>query len=59
MKYFTLFFTIFLVACSNPYDDCVREKQSKWREKNPTADYAKSSSTNEKFMKECSHLKKK
>lgn len=59
MKYLLLFFCIFLTSCSDPYEDCVEEKQKNWREKNATADYAKSSLANEKFRKECSHLNKK
>jgi hypothetical protein len=42
-----------LVACVNPVEKCVEEKQKAWREKNPKADYAKSSAANEKFRKEC------
>jgi len=58
MKYLILFLSLTLVACVNPAEKCVEEKQKAWREKNPKADYAKSSAANEKFRKECGGHKK-
>ena len=58
MKYLLFILTLALSACTSPYDDCVKKKQEAWRKSNPNADYAKSSTANEKFMKECSSLKK-
>lgn len=54
-----LFLTITLASCTDPVEDCVAKKQENWRKNNPTADYAKSSSANEKFRKECGGLNKK
>lgn len=58
MKYIVLFISFILVACADPADQCVQRKQQEWRKNNPNADYAKSSSTNEKFRKECGNYKK-
>ena len=58
MKIFILLLSLTLVACLDPVEKCVDEKQSNWREKNPNADYGKSSLANEKFRKECAGAKK-
>ena len=56
MKFIVLF-TLLLAACSNPVEECVAKKQESWRKSNPNADYAKSSTANEKFRKECQNVK--
>jgi hypothetical protein len=58
MKYLAIFISLFLIGCVDPVETCVDEKQKSWREKNPNADYGKSSSANEKFRKECAGAKK-
>ena len=58
MKYLILLISVTLVGCSDPAEQCVQRKQQEWRKNNPTADYAKSSSANEKFRKECGNYKK-
>jgi uncharacterized short protein YbdD (DUF466 family) len=58
MKYLILT-ALLLVGCSDPYDECVSKKQESWRQSNPNADYAKATTANERFMRECSSLKKK
>lgn len=57
MKFIVLFVLFLFAGCSNPYEECVAKKQESWRKSNPTADYAKSSTANEKFRKECNNLK--
>lgn len=57
-KIFILLLSLTLGACVDPVETCVNEKQKSWREKNPNADYAKSSSANEKFRKDCAGAKK-
>jgi hypothetical protein len=59
MKYLILLTLFTLVACTDPVEDCVQRKQKSWRENNPNADYAKSSTANERFRKECGGLNKK
>lgn len=59
MKYILPFVSLIFLGCSNPYEECVSNKQKVWRESNPNADYAKSSSANEKFRKDCASYKKK
>lgn len=56
MKFIVLFLLL-LTGCNNPVEECVAKKQENWRKNNPNADYAKSSSANEKFRKECIHAK--
>lgn len=58
MKYIVLLISFTLIACSDPVEQCVQKKQDSWRQSNPNADYAKSSSANEKFRKECGGYKK-
>jgi hypothetical protein len=58
MKYLLLFISITLIACTDPVEQCVQQKQESWRKSNPNADYGKSSSANEKFRKECGNYKK-
>lgn len=58
MKYLILFISLTLVACADPVEKCVQQKQESWRKSNPNADYAKSSTANEKFRKECGGQKK-
>lgn len=53
MKYLILFISLTLVACTDPVEECVAKKQDSWRKSNPNADYAKSSTANERFRKEC------
>ena len=53
MKYIMLFLLLLIVGCSDPYEACVSKKQDEYRKKNPNASYAKSSTENEKFRKEC------
>lgn len=57
MKYLILLFSFTLMACTDPVEQCVQQKQDSWRKSNPNADYAKSSSANEKFRKECGYKK--
>lgn len=57
--YTTVLSVLVLLGCADPYEDCVIKKQDAYRESNPKADYAKASSANEKFRKECQHLKNK
>lgn len=59
MKYLVLLVIVGIMGCSDPYEDCVTKKQNAWRENNQKADYAKSSTANEKFRKECESFKKK
>jgi len=59
MKYLILLISFTLVACTDPVEKCVQQKQENWRKSNPNADYGKSSSANEKFRKECGRLNKK
>lgn len=58
MKYLILFISFTLVACTDPVEKCVQQKQDSWRKSNPNADYAKSSTANERFRKECDGQKK-
>ena len=58
MKYLILLLSLTLFACADPVEECVNRKQKNWRENNPNADYAKSSTANEKFRKECGGHKK-
>lgn len=58
MKYLILRISFTLVACTDPVEQCVQRKQDSWRKSNPTADYAKSSTANERFRKECGGQKK-
>lgn len=58
MKYLILFISLTLVACTDPVEECVAKKQDSWRKSNPNADYAKSSTANERFRKECGGQKK-
>lgn len=53
MKYLILFLCLTLVACADPVENCVNEKQKAWREKNTKADYGKATLANERFRKEC------
>ena len=57
MKFTVLFVVLILAGCSDPYEDCVARKQDSWRKSNPNADYAKSSTANERFRRECQHAK--
>lgn len=57
MKFIVLFVIVLFAGCSNPYEECVAKKQESWRKSNPNADYAKSSTANEKFRKECQNVK--
>lgn len=57
MKFIVLFVIFLFAGCSNPYEECVAKKQESWRKSNPNADYAKSSTANEKFRKECNNVK--
>lgn len=57
MKYYLLLLPFILAACTDPVEDCVAKKQDSWRKSNPTADYAKSSTANEKFRQECRYAK--
>lgn len=59
MKYLILLSSLTLIACTDPVEKCVQQKQESWRKSNPNADYGKSSSANEKFRKECGGLNKK
>lgn len=57
MKSIVLFIALVFAGCSNPYEECVARKQESWRKSNPTADYAKSSTANERFRRECQGAK--
>jgi hypothetical protein len=58
MKYVVCVVLLGFMGCSDPYEDCVAKKQESWRQSNPNADYAKSSTANERFRKECTSVKK-
>ena len=53
MQFVVILLSLLMVACTDPMQECVDKKQDAWRKSNPTADYAKSSSANEKFREEC------
>lgn len=57
MKYMLLLVVLITTGCSDPYEDCVAKKQESWRQSNPNSDYAKSSTANEKFRKDCKYVK--
>ena len=59
MKLVVLLSSLIVLGCSDPYEECVARKQDAWRDSNPKADYAKSSTANERFRKECESYKKK
>ena len=60
MKFLVLLSVLAILGCSkDPYEACVARKQDAWRDSNPKADYAKSSTANERFRKECESYKKK
>lgn len=44
---------VFLTGCGDPVEECVAKKQDSWRKSNPNADYAKSTTANEQFRKQC------
>jgi len=58
MKYSILLLCCVMLGCTNPVEDCVNKKQQDWRKSNPTADYAKSSSANERFREQCQRMAK-
>ncbi len=49
---------IFLAGCGDPVEECVAKKQENWRKNNPNVDYAKSSTANEQFRKQCASASK-
>jgi hypothetical protein len=55
-----LLLTVFvaLAGCGDPVEECVAKKQESWRKSNPNADYAKSSTANEQFRKQCAGARK-
>ena len=52
-KLLLLSMLVFLTGCGDPVEECVAKKQDSWRKSNPNADYAKSTTANEQFRKQC------
>jgi hypothetical protein len=58
MKYFILL-SIFLVACSNQYDQCIETEKVNYRKRNPNASYGQLMSKQSEFEMMCSSYKGK
>lgn len=55
----TIMVLLFLVGCSNKYDECIEQQKKEYRERNPKASYGLIQSRQQDFELMCSKFKGK
>lgn len=54
-----LVLSLFLLGCSNPYEDCIEQQRSEYRLRNPNASYGQITSRQKDYELMCSKFRTK
>ena len=59
MRYILMVFALFVLGCSDPYEDCIEQQKAEYRQRNPNASYGQVQGRQYDFELMCSKFKTK